>query len=52
MYSTTAMGLSKEPMEEMLHEMKHKLGVKTDPEIPAEGLKELCNRVQGVLQGE
>ena len=42
MYSTTAMGLSKEPMEEMLHEMKHKLGVKTDPEIPAEGLKELC----------
>jgi pyruvate,orthophosphate dikinase len=42
MYSTTAMGLSKEPMEEMLHEMKHKLGVKTDPEIPAESLKELC----------
>ncbi len=44
MYSTTAMGLSKEPMEEMLHAMKHKLGVKTDPEIPAEGLKELCGQ--------
>ncbi len=43
MYSTTAMGLSKEPMEEMLHELKHKLGVKTDPEIPAESLKELCD---------
>ncbi len=42
MFSTTAMGLSKEPMEEMLKEMKHKLGVKTDPEIPAESLKELC----------
>ncbi|MGA2498209.1 MAG: putative PEP-binding protein [Tepidisphaeraceae bacterium] len=42
MYSSTAMGLSKEPMEEMLHALKHKLGVKTDPEIPAEGLKELC----------
>jgi len=42
MYSTTAMGLSKEPMEEMLHSMKHKLGVKNDPEIPAEALKELC----------
>ncbi|MBI5725811.1 MAG: pyruvate, phosphate dikinase [Planctomycetes bacterium] len=42
MYSTTAMGLSKEPMEHMLAEMKKKLGVKTDPEIPAEGLKELC----------
>ena len=44
MYSTTAMGLSKEPMEEMLHAMKHKLNVKTDPEIPAEGLKELCQQ--------
>jgi pyruvate,orthophosphate dikinase len=44
MYSTTAMGLSKEPMEEMLHELKHKIGVKTDPEIPAESLKELCEQ--------
>ncbi|MCC8166253.1 MAG: pyruvate, phosphate dikinase [Planctomycetes bacterium] len=44
MYSTTAMGLSKEPMEEMLTEMKKKLGVKTDPEIPAENLKELCDQ--------
>ncbi len=42
MFSSTAMGLSKQPMEDMLHEMKHKLGVKTDPEIPAEKLKELC----------
>jgi pyruvate,orthophosphate dikinase len=42
MFSSTAMGLSKQPMEDMLHEMKHKLGVKTDPEIPAENLKELC----------
>ncbi|MEI7999109.1 MAG: putative PEP-binding protein [Candidatus Omnitrophota bacterium] len=44
MYSSTAMGLSKQPMEDMLHEMKHKLGVKTDPEIPAESLIELCNQ--------
>lgn len=42
MFSSTAMGLSKQPMEDMLHEMKHKLGVKTDPEIPAQKLKELC----------
>jgi len=42
MYSCTAMGLSKQPMEDMLHEMKHRLGVKTDPEIPADKLKELC----------
>ncbi|MDR1612548.1 MAG: pyruvate, phosphate dikinase, partial [Planctomycetota bacterium] len=42
MYSTTAMGLSKEPMEEMLTEVKKKIGVKTDPEIPADNLRELC----------
>jgi len=44
MYSTTAMGLSKEPMEHMLKAMKEKLGVKTDPEISADGLKELCGQ--------
>jgi pyruvate,orthophosphate dikinase len=43
MYSTTAMGLSKEPMEEMLHDLKKRLGVKLDPDIPAEALKELCD---------
>jgi pyruvate,orthophosphate dikinase len=42
MYSTTAMGLSKEPMEEMLHALKKKRGVKTDPELSAEDLKQLC----------
>ena len=44
MFSATAMGLSKQPMEDMLHDMKHKIGVKTDPEIPAEKLKELCQQ--------
>jgi len=44
MFSTTAMGLSKDPMEKMLHDMKHKLGIKNDPEIPAESLKDLCNQ--------
>jgi pyruvate,orthophosphate dikinase len=42
MYSTTAMGLSKEPMEEMLHHAKKVAGVKTDPELSAEALKSLC----------
>ncbi len=42
MYSTTAMGLSKEPMEEMLGEMKRKLGVKNDTDLSAENLKALC----------
>ena len=44
MFSSTAMGLSKQPMEDMLHEMKHEIGVKNDPEIPADKLKELCNQ--------
>jgi pyruvate,orthophosphate dikinase len=42
MYSSTAMGLSKQPMEDMLHQMKRRIGVATDPEIPADKLKELC----------
>ena len=42
MYATTAMGLSKEPMEEMLHTVKHDLGVKSDTEIPAESMMKLC----------
>ncbi len=44
MFSTTAMGLSKDPMEDMLHKLKHKLNIKNDPEIPAESLKELCDQ--------
>ena len=42
MYSTTAMGLSKEPMEEMLSDMKKSLGVKNDTELSADNLKKLC----------
>jgi pyruvate,orthophosphate dikinase len=42
MYSTTAMGLSKEPMEEMLSDMKRKLGVKNDTDLKADDLKKLC----------
>ncbi|HCF61389.1 MAG TPA: pyruvate, phosphate dikinase [Myxococcales bacterium] len=42
MYSTTAMGLSKEPMEEMLHHMKERLSIKNDTDVPAEAWKELC----------
>ena len=44
MFSTTAMGLSKEPMEHMLHELKRNNNIKNDPDIPAELLKDLCNQ--------
>jgi len=42
MYSTTAMGLSKEPMEEMLTKLKKKLKISSDVEVPAESWKALC----------
>ncbi len=42
MYSTTAMGLTKEPMEEMLSHMKKQKGVKNDTELSADDLKALC----------
>ncbi len=42
MYSTTAMGLSKEPMEEMLSHMKKSLALKNDTDLSADNLKKLC----------
>ena len=50
MYATTAMGLSKEPLEELLHALKHKLHIKNDPEIPAEPLQELCQQFKKFYQ--
>jgi pyruvate, orthophosphate dikinase len=44
MYASTAMGLSKQPMEDMLHEMKHNLHVKNDTDLTSENLKELCEQ--------
>jgi len=44
MYSTTAMGLSKEPLEEMLHKLKHDKGIKDDKDISAADLKDLCGK--------
>jgi pyruvate,orthophosphate dikinase len=42
MYSTTAMGLSKEPMEEMLTAIKKSVGAKSDTDLSADDLKKLC----------
>ncbi|MBI5546468.1 MAG: pyruvate, phosphate dikinase, partial [Deltaproteobacteria bacterium] len=50
MYSTTAMGLSKEPMEHMLHELKAKKGTKLDTDLTAEDLKGLCEQFKGFYQ--
>jgi pyruvate,orthophosphate dikinase len=52
MYSTTAMGLSKEPMEEMLSDMKRKLGVKNDTELKADDLKKLCDEFKAFYKSK
>jgi pyruvate,orthophosphate dikinase len=42
MYSTTAVGLSKEILEEKLHHLKERAGVRSDHELSAENLRALC----------
>ncbi len=42
MYSTVVVGLSKDTLEGKLHDLKHRLGVTNDTEIPAEELQTLC----------
>jgi len=44
MFSTTAMGLSKDHMEDLLHTMKHDAGDMLDTELTAEQLKKLCDQ--------
>ncbi len=50
MYSTVVIGLSKDSMEAMLHDLKHYLGVANDTDIPAESLKELCNQFKAFFK--
>ena len=44
MYSTVVIGLPKDDMEAMLHDLKHRLHIKNDTDIPAESLRELCGQ--------
>lgn len=50
MYSTVAIGLSKDEMEELFTEVKQELGVKEDTEVPAEALKDLCGRFKAFFK--
>ena len=52
MYSTVVIGLPKDEMEAMLHELKHRLGVKLDTEIPAGSLKDLCANFKAFFQAK
>ncbi len=50
MYSTTAMGLSKEPMEDMLHDDEAQAGRQDRPGDPGREPQGTLRAVQGVLQ--
>lgn len=46
MYSSVVIGLPKDELEEKLRELKHRLKVKDDTQIPADGLKQLVREYQ------
>jgi pyruvate,orthophosphate dikinase len=50
MYSTVVMGMSKEDLEHRLRDMKKRLGVKNDTEVPASGWKELVAEYKQYFQ--
>jgi pyruvate,orthophosphate dikinase len=50
MFSTIVLGLAKHDFEELLEERKHKLGVKTDPEIDAESWKALTDAYKKLVR--
>ena len=52
MYSTVVCDLSKDILEQKLHDLKDRIGVKTDPEIPAENLKELCEEFKEFFRSQ
>ena len=50
MYSTVVVGLSKEILEDRLHDLKHRVGVKNDTDLSAEQLMELCNEFKAFFR--
>lgn len=52
MYSTVVVGLSKEVLEEKLHQLKHRIGVSADTDIPAEQLEELCGEFKAFFKAQ
>src|SRR3990170_3372705 len=49
MFSNVVLGIRREAFEEHLQAAKTRLGVKTDPEVPAGGLERLTQVYQGVV---
>ncbi|RMF71576.1 MAG: pyruvate, phosphate dikinase, partial [Planctomycetota bacterium] len=52
MYSTVVVGLNKDVLEGKLHALKQRLGVTNDTEIPAGGLRELCDEFKAFFRDE
>ncbi len=52
MYSTVVCGLNKDILEGKLHALKQRIGIESDPEIPAENLKELCEEFKAFFASE
>jgi pyruvate,orthophosphate dikinase len=50
MYSTTAVGLSKDILEQKLHNLKERLGKRYDHELSAEALQELCGEFKAFFR--
>jgi len=50
MYSTVAVGLSKEVLEDKLQQLKERLGVRYDHEIPADSLQGLCTQFKSFFR--
>ncbi|MCG3126936.1 MAG: Pyruvate, phosphate dikinase [Phycisphaerae bacterium] len=50
MYSTTAVGLSKEILEDKLHALKKRVGVKQDYELSEANLRELCGEFKAFFR--
>ena len=46
MYATVVVGLNKDILEGMLHQLKQRIGVTDDHKIPTEALRELCDNIK------
>jgi pyruvate,orthophosphate dikinase len=52
MYSTVVVGLSKDVLEGKFHDLKHRLNVKNDTDIPAEGLQQLSDEFKAFFRAQ
>jgi pyruvate,orthophosphate dikinase len=50
MYATVVVGLSKDILEDKLHDLKQRIGVSQDYDIPAENLEELCGEYKAFFR--